>query len=358
MDSASSWRNREVCVVCNRIPDRFPVFCCIQKHICCQVCFQRLKPGPRGNGANLSCPLCRSAGDLEDSRAMPDCRSKANLRPGIGRPYRYNVNTLPVTKYNYSKNYQDFFTPSTSQITSHDEDKLFEALIGMSKEKFYGSQVGCRSNPTLARKNRPNPPKSVLSLPPSASKRPFRCPHKPCHKTVAVAQFVNHFKSEHNDVSNWTVERGKELLLPCDISLIEYNFHFCLSMITVYEVNRIDYLKVGGSESIVRTCNKFCQKIPISTFWLMASGSDESKPMSSCCFFWLFTNSEESHRCTLELSSKDDSVSLSAFCGVSKVLDKDFANVKHRLQGLVVTRSSLRAMLKEGAVLNLRVTVH
>lgn len=297
---------------------------------------------------------------MMDPRSKPDCFNRTRSKPGIGRPYRYNTNTLPITKYNYSKNYQDFYTPSTSAINNEDED-VFETLIGMSKEKFYQSQAIYKQNPHHLfpeKKTRSRSPKSKFSLPPLTSKRPFRCPHKPCHKTVALAQFVNHFKSEHKDIPTCAVERGKELLLPCDVSLIEYNVHFCLAMITVYEINRVDYLKAGGSQSIVRTCNKFCQKIPINTFWLMVTGSYEKRPNSAYCIFWLFTNSDESYKCTIELGSRNDSVSLSTYCAVTNAVDKDFLNVKNKLHGLIVTKSSLRFILKEGALLNLRVIVH
>lgn len=263
-----------------------------------------------------------------------------------------------MTTYSYSRNYQDFCTPSTSSVRQ-DEEKIFETLIGMSKEKFYKSQTACAMKNSHNKKSTRKSRFTALMVTPSSTKRPFRCPHKPCHKTVAVAQFVNHFKSEHKDVPHYPVERDRELLLSCNVTHIEYNFHFCLAMITVYEVNRVDYLKKGSSESVIRTCSKFCQKIPIGTFWLMVSAFSE--PHSTTvhqCLFWLFTNSEEVHKCTIELASAEDTVSLSTYCRVSRVLDNDFANIKRKLQGLIVTKSSLKSLLREGELLNVRIIIH
>ncbi|KAL1492115.1 hypothetical protein ABEB36_012605 [Hypothenemus hampei] len=341
-NNCQQWKLSSMCAVCCRALDRLPVFHCSQNHPCCQHCFKDFKMS-KGNESLMNCPLCKNIS-----------YEQTKIKPGIGRPYRYNMNMLPATKYHCSKNYQDCYanpsTQSTSAINNEDEEKVFEMLIGISKRKFYQNQS------TDKKSNRVST-KSKFTLPPSSSKRPFQCPHKPCHKTVAIAQLVNHFKSEHKDVLNFSMERGKELLIPCDVTLIEHNFSFCLAMITIYEINRIDFLKRGSSESIVRTCNKFCQKVPISTFWLMVSGSSDRKSTSAYCLFWLFTNSEDLHKCTLELSSKEDSISLSSFCEVSKVLEKDFGIFK-KLQGLIVTRSSLRALLRDGISLNLRVTVH
>ncbi|XP_066258182.1 uncharacterized protein [Euwallacea similis] len=362
MESSLHWRTKTViCTVCCRILDHdVPVLHCSLKHPLCQNCYNEIRLARRDYNLQLICPLCKISGQLMENR--DDNLSIAKIKSRISRPY--HSTTLPVTQFSYSKNYRYFCAPSVSLIeNTEDEEKIFETLIGMSKEKFYQYQKAYKhSVSALHQKQQADkkcqsfPQKSRFSLAPcSATKRPFKCPL--CHKTVAVAQLVNHFKFEHKQVENCTVERGKELLLSCDVSLIEYNFPHCLAMITVYEINRIDYVNSGSPKSIIKTCSKFRQRIPISTFWLMATGSPQRKNSLANCVFRLFTNSDEAHKCTIELGSKHDSVSLSTYCGVSKVLEKDLTNV-NKFQGLVVTKSSFSCLLKEGAVLNLRITVH
>ncbi|XP_060520467.1 uncharacterized protein LOC132698435 [Cylas formicarius] len=290
------------------------------------------------------CLMCGQHLDKFPSHHSPQAHRQCH-RPGIGRPARYSANETPTLGNQAGGWHGD----------GHgDEDKTFESLIGMTKEQFYAHQSDQKRD---GRKKAMSVPKPRFHLS-VYSRGPLKCPHKSCRKTVAVAHFVNHFKSEHSDVGICSVERDKELCVPLDISLVEHGLHFCLTMITVYQMNRVDFVKSGSSESVRRACSKFCQNVPVDTFWLMASGSVERKSNVAYCFFWLLTNSEGSYKCSMELSSKDDSVCLSTYCAVTNFGNGDFSRAAKELRALLVTRSSLKFILKEGAPLNLRVTVH
>lgn len=194
---------------------------------------------------------------------------------------------------------------------------------------------------------------------PLHSKVPIRCPHRTCGKMVAISSFVTHFKHEHYRIPKYIIIRGTELCIPCDISVIEHNSHYCLAMITVYEINEIDVKESKSSKGVINTCSKFSQQIPINSFWLMVSGSSEKRPIYSYACCWLFTISEENYYNTIELSSKYDSISFSTFCGVNISLqNKKFTDIVENLDSLIVSHASIRSLLREGPQLNLRITIH
>lgn len=191
------------------------------------------------------------------------------------------------------------------------------------------------------------------------SRVPLRCPHKPCKRMVAISSFVTHFKHEHQDIPKYTIQRGKELWVSCDISEIEYNAEFCLAMITVYEINKIDVQMSKSSQSVIKTCSKFSQQVPLCPFWLMVSGSLERNPNVAYALYWLFTTSDEDYQCTIELSSKNDSVSFSTYCAVCNTpQNSSFSCVAENLKCLILSQASLGALLKEGPEINLRISIH
>ncbi|KAF7285732.1 uncharacterized protein LOC143190945 [Rhynchophorus ferrugineus] len=317
-----SWNVKEECAICGLIEAHSLVYSCPKYHKICEYCYKELSFIAQAKKRPVFCALCKTNGLLLEYK----------LHSSSNRPHEIE-----------------------EQI-EEDEDKIFEARIGMSKEKFYQQQQlfqkECRS-----KKNIKSGEKSKVNLP-LPSKRPLKCPHHLCRKTVAVAQFVNHFRLEHNDVEIISAEKGKEVVLFFNVTRIVHGQHICLSMLTVYEVNQID-LQTFSSVSVAKTFNKFSQKVPVDTFWLMVTGSKETKTNMSYCVFWLFTNSDDIHHCTLELGSQRDSMSLSTVCAVSSAIDsKDFSSVLRNLRCLLVTKVTLKAMLREGILLNLRVTVH
>ncbi|KAG5888585.1 hypothetical protein JTB14_029881 [Gonioctena quinquepunctata] len=147
---------------------------------------------------------------------------------------------------------------------------------------------------------------------------------------VATSAFVTHFKHEHPDITKYYVERGKELCIHCDMSLVEHNSHFCLAMITVYEINKIDVKKSKSTQSVIKTCGKFSQQVPINSFWLMVSGSTEKRPNQSCALYWLFSTSDDHYQSTIELSSKYDSLSFSTYCGINTSQKFEFNEIAEK----------------------------
>ncbi|XP_050304265.1 uncharacterized protein LOC126741862 [Anthonomus grandis grandis] len=337
------------CILCGRVIDLLVLFYCPQNHPYCENCYIKFT-SKKENETIFSCLVCRY-----DPKNKPSNSSKQHI--AFKRNY-HNINNLPVSEQNLIDYQNDLHICSTahkviSDLKNEDEER-FKRLIGLSKKHFYQSDL------TFEPREKYHNVKYKLTLPSTVmiSRKPIRCPHKMCNKPVALSQFVSHFKCEHKDVPNFGVERGEPFRLSLDVSLIEYDNPFCMAMMNVYEINRVNYLRnpEKTDKAIINTCNKFCQTVPISTFWLLMAGSEKGN--SSYGEFWLYTNSEEVHRCTLELSSSEDTFSLTSFCQVCNAINENFLDIQGRMHRLMVAKESLVAMLKEAPVLNLGVTVH
>lgn len=190
------------------------------------------------------------------------------------------------------------------------------------------------------------------------SKKPLRCPHDPCGKTVAVSSFLSHFRHEHPQIQRYNVDRGKQLVIPCDASMIEHNVTFCIALIAVYDPSNIKPSPKANS-NLTNACNKLNTKVPFNTFWLLVSGSAEEKASSAYAMYWLFTCNSQSYTCTLEMASAKDSTSSSCFCNVNGAQDSQkIEDVAHRLNCLYLTKGTLCALLEDGPDLRLGVTIH
>lgn len=239
------------------------------------------------------------------------------------------------------KELQKLFNRNRHLSTQFESDQFMEQFDQISCEKDYAQPISSRLGIS------------------SQSRMPIKCPHKPCEKMVAISSFVTHFKHEHQDLPKYNIQRGKELWLPSDISEIEYNSHYCTAMITVYEINKIDVQMSRSSQSVIKTCSKFSQQVPACSFWLMVSGSPERSSNKAYALYWLFCTSDENYQCTIELSSKNDSVSYSTYCGINNLPQKyTFNSIAENLSCLVLSHASLEALLTEGPEVNLRVTIH
>lgn len=190
------------------------------------------------------------------------------------------------------------------------------------------------------------------------SKKPLRCPHDPCGKTVAVSSFLTHFRHEHPQIQRYNVDRGKQLVIPCDASMIEHNVTFCIALIAVYDTTSIKPSPKANS-NLTNACNKLSTKVPFNTFWLLVSGSAEEKASSAYAMYWLFTCNCQSYSCTLEMASANDSTSSSCFCNVNGAQDSQkIEDVAHRLNCLYLTKGTLCALLEDGPDVRLGVTIH
>ncbi|KAJ8920229.1 hypothetical protein NQ315_011890 [Exocentrus adspersus] len=387
MEYPTHWATMVKCSLCGVIPESAPLYQCPFQHqycfscinelrknyratfptqfvcICCSHCHHNIlvigffQPQETSRGGS-TCVICKISGVFAQSKINTDFLNKIKHKPGIGRPYRYNTNLIHSRGYNTSRGHNNGTVRPEDDIT-------VERLFQLPAEEIRRI-LSRRHDSSL----RPSDSGMVLEATQSKlcamqnqngfsiSKTPIKCPHNPCNRMVTLSSFVTHFKHEHADIPRYNVERGKELCMPCDVSVVEHNQSHCLAMITVYEINKIDVNKSRSSQSVIKTCSKFCQQVPINSFWLMVTGSAERRPHCSYAIYWLFTISDENYQSTIELSSKKDSVSLSTFCSINKNKCDNFLNIAENLNCLIVSRASLGAVLKEGAAVNLRVTIH
>ncbi|XP_072392627.1 uncharacterized protein [Diabrotica undecimpunctata] len=363
MEEANHWTTIVKCNLCDEIPRTVPLYQCPLNHQYCIDCFVDLKRRYKGyqkNGA--TCVVCKVTGAFTQSKVNADFLNKIKTKPGIGRPYRYNANQIFNNGFNCNRlDLKDQKVQNGLNVTV---EALFrlptdEVRLLLSKKNGIVDRVVSKpshvfeiSQNTLIKTN------SQRTLP-QQSKVPIKCPHKPCKKVVATSTFVTHFKHEHPNIPKYNVERGKEICLPCDVSSIEHNSNYCIAVITVYEFNKIDIRNSQSSQSVIKTCSKFSQHIPINSFWLMVTGSPEKKPSQASALFWLFCPCEDHYRSTIELCSKSDSIAFSTYCEVHvtahNLMYKDIAG---ELNCLMVSKASLGALLREGPELNLRITVH
>ncbi|RZC33936.1 hypothetical protein BDFB_011791 [Asbolus verrucosus] len=249
------------------------------------------------------------------------------MKPGIGRPFRYN--TKKIFRF---------------------EEKFNNHKINPTAENLFGYQE----------KNQGDGFKSMRSVSVTTmSKRPLTCLHDGCKKSVAVSSLVSHFKHDHGAVPCFGVEKGKELSLLFDVLLVEHDKTFCLAMITVYESNQIDVVRSKSSQSVINTCSKLSGRVPLNTFWLMMSGSTDHRKTTSYAIYWLYSNSEDRYWCTMELSSKNDRISVSSFCSVVGLHEsRTVEEVARNMNCLFVSHGSFIALLEEGDKINLRITLH
>ncbi|XP_023018267.1 uncharacterized protein [Leptinotarsa decemlineata] len=362
MEELNHWATMVKCSLCGEIPESAPLYQCPLQHQYCFTCINDLKKIYRGYiKGGSTCVICKISGVFTQSKINTDFLNKIKAKPGIGRPCRYNATPILNNSYIYSRTQQKNGICQTNGVNITVEG-LFQLpseelrkILG-DRSDFSYSMVTKES--TQFDKNSRQIHNSYTQTVSSQSRIPIKCPHKPCKKMVATSAFVTHFKYEHPDIIKYYVERGKELCIPCNMFMVEHNAHFCLAMITVYEINKIDVRKSKSSQSVIKTCGRFSQQVPISSFWLMVTGSIEKKPNLSCALYWLFSTSDDRYQSTIELSSKYDSISFSTFCGINTSQKFKFSHIAENLNCLIISRASICALLKEGPDVNLRITVH
>lgn len=321
-----------------------------------------------------------------------DFLKKLRVKPGIGRPYRYKINhtTDPVitcptetdkppeapvtveqlfclpreelsmlfaeqTKQKI-RNAAYPIPPKNSKIISNAASEVIIPKRSGHKDLSKGENPSTSSTWLTKSSQKTLNSQSCYSF--AQSKKPLRCPHDPCKKTVAVSSFLNHFKHEHPQIRRYNVDRGMQLVIPCDASHVEHNVTFCVAMITVYDVNNIK-LSPKALPNVANVYNKLSSKVPLNTFWLLVSGSQEERFSFAYALYWLFTNNDNNYTCTLEMASENDTVSFSTFCGVNGTNDsQEIPDVAQRLNCLYLTKGSMLALLEDGPELKLGITIH
>lgn len=319
-----------------------------------------------------------------------DFLKKLRVKPGIGRPYRYKINnadSISSPAENDKPSVQEpavtveqlfrlrkedlsiLFADQTKQkirnaaspvpprmsksiASTHEGDKIIMHKDFSKGENLSNTSVWLTQSSQKTLHSR----QSCYSF--AQSKKPLRCPHDPCKKTVAVSSFLNHFKHEHPQIKRYNVDRGMQLVIPCNASHIEHDVTFCLAMITVYDVGNIK-LNPNAVPNVANVCNRLNAKVPINTFWLLVSGSPDDKFSFAYALYWLFTSNNNNYTCTLEMASANDATSYSTFCGVNGTNDsQEIHDVAQRLNCLYLTKGCLMALLEDGSDLRLGITIH
>nr|CAH7725459.1 unnamed protein product [Callosobruchus chinensis] len=362
------WATVAKCSLCGTIPESAPLFQCSFQHPYCYDCIAELKRKYKGSiRGGATCVICRLSGVFQPSTINNGFLKKIKARPGIGRVCRYTatpVNVINGVSQNKPKENKGTATNDGSKVVS--VESLFhlpsDQISKLIFKNGYGAGKGEGEVSELSK--RLVLTHSLHSIKSTQIRVPILCPHNPCGKMVSSihitpSSFVSHFKYEHAHIPKYNIERGRELCIPFDVSNIEHGCNVCLAMINVYEINRIDVKNSLSTQSVIKTCSKFSQQIPIDSFWLMVTGSEDTRPHYSYAFCWLFNMSDECYQCTIELSSLYDSMAFSSYCDVNtSPHNRNFSDIEGSLNCLIVTRESLEALLTEGAMLNLRIVVH
>lgn len=323
-------------------------------------------------------------------RRGEDFLKKLRVKPGIGRPYRYKINNTDSAVSNCPTEIdkpsvqepavtveQLFCLPKedlTVLFAEQTKQKIRNAASPLPPRatKSVASTLSAKKSTHKDLSKGENPSSTSVWLTKSSqktlhcqscfsfaqSKKPLRCPHDPCKKTVAVSSFLNHFKHEHPNIQRYNVDRGMQLVIPCNASHIEHDVTFCLAMITVYDVGSIK-LSSKTAPHLANVCNRLNTKVPINTFWLLVSGSPEEKFSLAYALYWLFTSNNNDYTCTLEMASANDTTSYSTFCCVNGTNEsQEIVDVAQRLNCLYLTKGSMMALLQDGSDLRLGITIH
>ncbi|KAL3270295.1 hypothetical protein HHI36_009346 [Cryptolaemus montrouzieri] len=369
VDSIDHWATICVCSLCGKIPETTPLFHCPFKHQYCSSCFMELKKKCRGEEEDSCfCEVCQAIVPFKETKTNSEFLRKLKSNPGIGRPFRYDSkplsNSFSQNKAFESEAIQSLTRPVTVEnlfgLPKSELNRLFERknhgdTIEDNVLTLDYSTYQIHGNHQESKKNSP----FCYSFSQFSSHKPIICPHYPCNRMIAVSAFANHFRFEHPELKKYSMERNKEILLPFNVAICECGKSLCLGILTVYETNKVDLLRSKSTHSVIRTCRKFCQKVPIDSFWVMVSGSKSRRKANSYILIWLFSNSGGKYHCTIELSSKNDNVSFSCFSSVNDIPENSTVDdVSKKLNCLHIGYGSAAGLLGEGNPINLRITVH
>ncbi|XP_017769582.1 PREDICTED: uncharacterized protein LOC108557543 [Nicrophorus vespilloides] len=383
--SSEHWLTLMTCTVCAHTPDDSPVYKCNLGHTICYPCFQRLVVA----GGMPVCGVCESD-KFTRHDVSPDFLRKLKTKPGIGRPHRY---TLERTCLNGgqqlvrnggvddSVTVEQLFQLPSCKIQQLFDETTKERIRGMN----FDSAADMRSQLNLKNERRDEEVCTVYTLEDKSnskiwlkkcnrdsssiynfenvgggiqamqSRKPLKCPHDPCNKIIAVSSFQTHFKYEHCDFERFDAERGKELRLNFNPTIIEHDKTICLGIIRLHDGNCNSGCSGG---SITKIARKFNRKQEVDTFWVMVSGSPDDRPEHAYAVVWLFSNNGQFYNCTIELSSVHDVMTVTTLCGVNAMHEsQSIADITLRLNCLFLTHGTIASMLGYSPKLKLRITI-
>ncbi|XP_056646488.1 uncharacterized protein LOC130451479 isoform X1 [Diorhabda sublineata] len=351
MEEDSHWTTTVRCNMCGKIPEMVPLYQCPIEHQYCMDCYLKLRASCNGSAQNeTTCLVCKATGIFTHSKINMDYLGKIKSRPGIGRPYRYNINEIANKECANSR-------PSTSKLPKHQsEPKItLERLFGLpSKElelllsrKTKTSEAVPPNEPHCLLHELSPRPNSAQSIS-QQSKTPIKCPHGSCKKMITTSTLISHFKHDHADIPSHDIRRDRELCLTLNVTDIKHNNHHCLGIITVYEPNT----------TAIDTCKQY---VPVDSFWLLVTGfigpyDDEDDAL---IIIWLFCPCQDSYHTTIELSSKSGTMAFSTYCEVhTSAQNLEFEDIASKLHCLLLGKTSVAALLEDGPELDLSITIH
>ncbi|XP_056646490.1 uncharacterized protein LOC130451479 isoform X2 [Diorhabda sublineata] len=348
MDEDSHWTTIVRCNMCGKIPEQVPLYQCPLEHQYCMDCYFKLRDRcnkPIHNEA--TCIVCKATGIFTQSKINADYLHRIKARPGIGRPYRYNINEIANKDSENSR-------PSTSKLPKEKTERniTLESLFGLpSKELKQLLSRKTRTPETLQSNEplkstcgspRPNPEHTISQQ----SKIPIKCPHGPCKKVITTSSLISHFKYDHAGIPSHDIRRDRELCLKLNVTDIKHNNHHCLGIITVYEPNT----------TAIDTCKQY---VPVDSFWLLVTGFIGPHIDDALVIIWLFCPCKDSYHTTIELSSKSGTMAFSTYCEVhTSAQNLEFEDIASKLHCLLLSRTSIIALLEDGPELDLMIIIH
>lgn len=178
-------------------------------------------------------------------------------------------------------------------------------------------------------------------------KRHLQCMHNECNQMVTPLSLIRHFKHVHANVPMHLHDRTKELQLVCNLSQLQYNRTICLAMMKMYESGLIDVAKSRSTASVKRVCQLLSLEIPINTFWVMISTTDGTQGTGAYAIVWVLSNlNNNSYQCTLEVTTKNGSMSLSTVCDVICLPESCMIeDIAEQLDCLLLSKSTCLSLL-------------
>ncbi|XP_057658912.1 uncharacterized protein LOC130895561 isoform X1 [Diorhabda carinulata] len=351
MEEDNNWTTIVKCNMCSKIPEIIPLYQCPIEHQYCMDCHLKLRASCNESFQNgATCVVCKAMGIFTQSKINADCLDKIKSRPGIGRPYGYNVKKIANKDSEHSR-------PSTSKLHIQEIEPsiTLESLFGRPSEKLELLLNRKTRNPEAVQSNEPHcsslEATTLLPRPNSAhsisqqSKIPIKCPHGSCKKMITTSALISHFKHDHTNIPSRDIRRARELCLTLNVTDIKHNKHHCLGMITVYEPNK----------TVINTCKQYT---PVDSFWLMVTGC-LGPNNDALVIIWLFCPCKDSYHTTIELSSKSGTMAFSAYCEVhTSAQNLEFEDIASKLHCLLLSRTSIIALLEDGPELDLMIIIH
>ncbi|KAK5648746.1 hypothetical protein RI129_003638 [Pyrocoelia pectoralis] len=163
--------------------------------------------------------------------------------------------------------------------------------------------------------------------------KPIKCPHIPCSKTLNSSSLRNHFIYEHSNIPIYQLTRGNELQIKTDVSYLEHGITNCIGVIEL---------------------------LPHRTsFWILASASEESTPSLSYALYWLVTNSEVQYQCTIETFSSSNESSCATFCKVNDARNNfSITAIIKAMNCLFLSYGTVQNLVDDYGKLNLCIVIH